>query len=173
METKKAAYCRRCDVAFTYMNKDVELSVTASGCHVPFVKCPLCGYNVPAKRFNNKKENFSMKKLFVSVPMKNRPETAITASIAKMKNIAEAYAGEKFELIDRAHDITVTNAAHIDVMYLGRSIQKMADADAYIGINDAGAQGFDDCFIENQVAYAYKIPRYWVNLKDIAPDIDY
>ena len=171
MKTEMTAYCRECGCTFAYEKKDVELSVTASGCHIPFVKCPSCGYNVAAKEFNNEKGESNVKKLFVSVPMKNRSEEAITASITKMKNIAEIYAGEKFELIN-SYNIAVTDAAHMDIMYLGRSIQKMADADAYIGVNDAGAQGFDGCFIENQVAYVYKIPRYWVSFKDVAPDID-
>lgn len=54
------AYCRKCGHTFVYEKKNVELSITASGCRVPFVKCPLCGYNVAAKEFNNEKENKTM-----------------------------------------------------------------------------------------------------------------
>ena len=42
----------------------------------------------------------NIKKLFVSVPMKGRIEEEIKYSIAKMHRIAEAYEGEKLELIN-------------------------------------------------------------------------
>lgn len=49
---------------------------------------------------SEKEENKTMKKLFVSVPMKGRTEEEIKASIQKMKKIAEIYEGEELELID-------------------------------------------------------------------------
>lgn len=41
-----------------------------------------------------------MKKLFVSVPMRDRTEENIRKSIEKMHKIAEATVGEELELID-------------------------------------------------------------------------
>lgn len=40
-----------------------------------------------------------MKKLFISVPMRNRTECAIKASMEQMHKIAEAVFGEELEVI--------------------------------------------------------------------------
>lgn len=107
----------------------------------------------------NRKENI-MKKLFVSVPMKGRTEEEIKASIQKMKKIAEAYEGEELELIDSYVEDNPPKGNHQSVWYLGKSLEKLSEADIFIGIED----DFDwsGCYIEGITAYRYHIKSYHV-----------
>lgn len=107
----------------------------------------------------NRKENI-MKKLFVSVPMKGRTEEEIKASIQKMKKIAETYEGEELELIDSYVEENRPKGNHQSVWYLGKSLEKLSEADIFIGIED----DFDwnSCYIERITAYRYSIKSYHV-----------
>lgn len=106
-----------------------------------------------------RKENI-MKKLFVSVPMKGRTETEIKASIQKMKKIAETYEGEELELIDSYVEDNAPNNANSPVWYLGKSLEKLSEADIFIGIeNDFDWNG---CYIERMTANRYGIKSYHV-----------
>lgn len=107
----------------------------------------------------NRKENI-MKKLFVSVPMKGRTEEEIKASIQKMKKIAEVYEGEELELIDSYVEDDPPKNANQPVWYLGKSLEKLSEADIFIGIDD----DFDwsGCYIERITAIKYDIKSYHV-----------
>lgn len=107
----------------------------------------------------NGKENI-MKKLFVSVPMKGRTEKEIKASIQKMKEIAEVYEGEELELIDSYVKDNPPKDNHQSVWYLGKSLEKLSEADIFIGIED----DFDwsGCYIERTTAHRYGIKSYRV-----------
>lgn len=107
----------------------------------------------------NGKENI-MKKLFVSVPMKGRTEEEIKASIQKMKEIAEVYEGEELELIDSYVKDNPPKDNHQSVWYLGKSLEKLSEADIFIGIED----DFDwsGCYIERTIAHRYGIKSYRV-----------
>lgn len=102
-----------------------------------------------------------MKKLFVSIPMKGRTEEEIKKSIQKMKKIAEAFEGEELELIDSY----VGDKPPVDVServwYLGRSIEKLSEADVFIGIRDD--YDFDGCYTERVIAERYGIERISVD----------
>lgn len=101
-----------------------------------------------------------MKKLFVSVPMKGRTEEEIKASIQKMKTIAEAYEGEQLELIDSYIEDNAPKNANPPVWYLGKSLEKLSEADIFIGIdNDYNWSG---CYIERIAAQRYDIKDYHV-----------
>lgn len=102
-----------------------------------------------------------MKKLFVSVPMKGRTETDIKASIAKMKKIAEAYEEEELELIDSYIEEEPPVECDRSVWYLGKSLEKLAEADVFIGITDT--TGWPGCKLESEVATLYNIKRYSVD----------
>lgn len=107
----------------------------------------------------NRKENI-MKKLFVSVPMKGRTEEEIKASIQKMKEIAEVYEGEELELIDSYVKDNPPKDNHQSVWYLGKSLEKLSEADIFIGIeNDFDWSG---CYIERTTAHRYGIKSYHV-----------
>lgn len=102
-----------------------------------------------------------MKKLFVSVPMKGRTEEEIKASIKKMKKIAEAYEGEELELIDSYIEDNPPQNNNQAIWYLAKSLEKLANADIFIGIDDAWE--WNGCFVESEVAGRYGIKRYTVS----------
>ena len=99
-----------------------------------------------------------MKKLFVSVPMKGRTDKEISESIMKMLRIAEAYEGEKLELINSWVDEDPPAECNRSVWYLGKSIEKLAEADIFIGMEDS--IHYPGCMIEKQVAANYGIKGY-------------
>ena len=101
-----------------------------------------------------------MKKLFVSVPMKGRTEEEIKASIQKMKKIAEIYEGEELKLIDGYTKSTPPKDSKEAVWYLGESLKKLAQADVFIGINEAW--DWCGCYIEIETAKRYGIKIYMI-----------
>lgn len=101
-----------------------------------------------------------MKKLFVSVPMKGRTEEEIKASIQKMKKIAEIYEGEELELIDSYIKDNPPKDSKEAVWYLGESLKKLAQADVFIGINEAW--DWCGCYIEIETAKRYGIKIYMI-----------
>lgn len=101
-----------------------------------------------------------MKKLFVSVPMKGRTEEEIKASIQKMKKIAEVYEGEELELIDSYVEDNAPWKANPPVWYLGKSLEKLSEADIFIGIDDY--YNWSGCYIERITAHRYGIKSYYV-----------
>lgn len=105
-----------------------------------------------------------MKKLFVSVPMKGRTEKEIRTSIEKMKKIAEAYEGEEMELIDSYVEDNPPKNNNQGIWYLGKSLEKLSDADVFIGIEDAW--DWNGCYVEKEVAGRYGIKCY-----SVRPDI--
>lgn len=109
-----------------------------------------------------------MKKLFVSVPMKGRTEEEIKASIQKMKKIAEIYEGEELELIDSYIEDDPPKDSKEAVWYLGESLKKLAQADVFIGINDAW--DWKGCYIENDVASRYGIKNYHIPAQYVIDD---
>lgn len=109
-----------------------------------------------------------MKKLFVSVPMKGRTEQEIKASIQKMKKIAEIYEGEELELIDSYIEDNPPKDSKEAVWYLGESLKKLAQADVFIGINDAW--DWNGCYIENDVASRYGIKNYHIPAQYVIDD---
>ena len=106
-----------------------------------------------------------MKKLFVSVPMKGRTEKEIKASIQKMKKSAEIYEGEELELIDSYIEDNPPKDSKEAVWYLGESLKKLAQADIFIGINEA--YDWNDCYIKRDTAQRYGIKTYIVQARDI------
>lgn len=111
-----------------------------------------------------------MEKLFISCPMRGRTEEQIRNSMDQMHKIAEAIFDEKFEVIDTliADNAPACNRAQL--WYLGKSIEMLSQADAFIGVYD-DQKGFDGCIVENYTAKLYGIPQYLVNLSYVAPDV--
>ena len=101
-----------------------------------------------------------MKKLFVSVPMKDRTEEEIRVSIEKMKRIAEAFEGEELELIDSYIEDNPPKDNNAAIWYLGESLKKLSMADVFIGIDDVWE--WHGCQVETEVARLYDIKRYCV-----------
>lgn len=107
----------------------------------------------------NRKENI-MKKLFVSVPTKGRTAEEIKASIQKMKKIAEIYEGEELELIDSYVEDNPPKNNSQAIWYLGKSLEKLSEADIFIGIEDD--YDWSGCYIERMTAHKYNIKSYHV-----------
>ncbi len=106
-----------------------------------------------------------MKKLFVSVPMKGRTEEEIKTSIQKMKKIAEAYEREELELIDSYIENSPPQNNNQAVWYLGESLKKLAQADVFIGIDEA--YDWNDCYIERDTAQRYGIKTYIASVRHV------
>lgn len=109
-----------------------------------------------------------MKKIFISVPMKNRTEENIRMSIEKMHKIAEIVFNEELEIIPSYIEHKPPKDYKKAIWYLGQSIQKLSEADYFIGINYTDF--FKGCNIEKEIAYQYGIKSYIVNI-DIFPDV--
>lgn len=101
-----------------------------------------------------------MKKLFVSVPMKGRTEGEIKKSIQKMKKIAEIFEGEELELIDSYIEDNPPKDNNQAIWFLGESLKKLAQADVFIGINEAW--DWCGCYIEIETAKRYGIKIYMI-----------
>lgn len=109
-----------------------------------------------------------MKKLFVSVPMKGRTEEEIKASIQKMKKIAEIYEGEELELIDSYVEDNPPKDSKEAVWYLGESLKKLAQADVFIGIDEA--YDWNGCYIERDTAQRYGVKTYIASARYVIDD---
>ena len=111
-----------------------------------------------------------MKKLFVSVPMKGRTEEEIRESIDKMKKIAEVYVGEELELIDSYIEDNPPQNNNQAIWYLSKSIEKLANADIFIGITDTW--DWNGCYVEEEVARRYGIKSYRVDPRYVISNFD-
>ena len=111
-----------------------------------------------------------MKKLFVSVPMKERTEEAIRNSIAKMKKVAEAYEGEELELIDSYIEDEPPVDGKTSVWHLAKNIEKLVDADVLITVSEAYM--WSGCYIESEVAGRYGIKVYRVDENIVLDDFE-
>lgn len=109
-----------------------------------------------------------MKKLFVSVPMKGRTEEEIKASIQTMKKIAEIYEDEELELIDSYIEDNPPKDSKEAVWYLGESLKKLAQADVFIGIDEA--YDWNGCYIERDTAQRYGIKTYTAPARYVIDD---
>lgn len=99
-----------------------------------------------------------MKKLFISLPMNGRSEEEIKTKMGEYKRLADAILGEETELIDSYFEGFDINKDDVNapIYYLGKSIQKMAEADFVVfGKGWVEARG---CKIEYKVAETYNIP---------------
>ena len=107
-----------------------------------------------------------MKKLFISVPMKGRTDEAIRNSMEKMHRIAELTFGEELEVLETHIPPEAPDGANPSIWCLGRSIQKLAEADYFIGIGYTDY--FYGCRSESSIARDYGIPCIYVDLYECA-----
>lgn len=111
-----------------------------------------------------------MKKLFISCPMKGRTDENIKKTREKMHKIAEIMFDEELEVIPSFFEGEAPEALNKPVYYLGKSIQMLADADFFIGIDSFYSGEYSGCDVERVVAERYGISSYLVKANDIAPD---
>lgn len=106
-----------------------------------------------------------MKKLFISVPMKGRTDEAIKNSMEKMHKMAEIIFGEELEVLQTHMPPESPEGANKSVWCLGRSIQKLAEADYFIGIGYSDY--YSGCAIETDVARRYGIKTVTIPIYDL------
>lgn len=111
-----------------------------------------------------------MKKLFISCPMKDRTEENIRKSMEKMHKIAEIIFDQELEVIPTYINDNPPENNHEAIWYLGKSIELLAQADFYIGVEYS--YFFKGCDIENDVARMYEIKRTMVKIEELMPDAE-
>lgn len=111
-----------------------------------------------------------MKKLFISCPMKGRTDENIRKTREKMHKLAEIIFDQELEVIPSFFEGEAPEAANRPVYYLGKSIQMLADADFFIGVDTTYTGEWNGCDVERVVAERYGIPRYLMRADIIVPD---
>lgn len=109
-----------------------------------------------------------MKKLFISCPMKGRTEENIRKSMEKMHKIAEIVFDQELEVIPSYIEDNPPENGNQAIWYLGKTIQLLAEADFFIGIewNDY----FKGCEAERLIARDYGIRSTYVDIREMMPD---
>lgn len=110
-----------------------------------------------------------MKKLFISCPMKGRTEENIRKSMEQMHKIAEIVFDQELEVIPTYIEDNPPENNNQAIWYLGKSIQLLAEADFFIGIEYM--EFCKGCMIENNIARDYGIRSIHVNVYDLMPDV--
>ena len=110
-----------------------------------------------------------MKKLFISCPMKGRTEENIRKSMEKMHKMAEIIFDQELEVIPTYIEDNPPENNNQAIWYLGKSIQLMAEADYFIGVN--WHERFMGCEVESIVARNYGIEMTQVKISEIMPDV--
>lgn len=98
-----------------------------------------------------------MKKVFISVLMKNKTEKEIMYSFEKMKKLAKAYLGDDIELIDSFITEQPPKDVNDSMWYMSKSIEKLSEADYIISI-ESDIRPFKDitgCDIEKFIFAHY------------------
>ena len=95
-----------------------------------------------------------MKKLFISQPMKGKPDEDILVERKKAIKSAEEKIGETVEVIDSFLQDAPVDAKPL--WYLGKSLELLASADIAYFVK--GWQDARGCKIENTCAIEYGIP---------------
>ena len=106
--------------------------------------------------------------------MNGRTDENIKKSIKKIADITRAMLGEEIEVIDTFIEDNICEfAKNPGVAYLGKSIEKMASADLFVGCNSIYMVNTKcpGCGIELYVARSYGIPEVLLELRFICPDI--
>ena len=102
-----------------------------------------------------------MSKYFISVPMFNKTDREIQSAFDKCKaEIKRTDPNAQFIDTLVKDDL---KARYVDVAYLAKSLELLADADAAVFYGDyTKSRG---CLIEHRVCVAYGIPRHYVSDK--------
>lgn len=109
-----------------------------------------------------------MKKLFISCPMKGRTEENIRKSMEKMHKIAEIVFEQELEVIPTYIEDNPPENNNRAIWYLGKSIQLLAQADFFIGVEYMDF--YKGCMTEREIARNYGIRSTCVNVYELMPD---
>lgn len=110
------------------------------------------------------------KKLFISCPMNGRTKEDIEASIETMHKVAGIMYGKELEVIQTYIEEDAPEGVNAGLWYLSKSIEKLAEADYFIGCSNvdviSGEGEFTGCEIERHAAIGYGIPNRCINCRD-------
>lgn len=111
-----------------------------------------------------------MKKVFISVPMKDRTKENIEKSIKKMKIIAVTYLEEEVEFVNTiVEEKPPYNNSNEAIWYLGKSIEILSQCDVLVTLNNC--YNFKGCRIEKDIAIYYGLNIIELNFNLICPDV--
>lgn len=103
-----------------------------------------------------------IKKVFISVPFKNRKDKDILISIEKMHKLAEEKFGQKLEPVHNffipgdSNEIIAPEDSNKSLYYLSEAIKKISQVDYFIGVQPCvGSRG---CNMELNIVAIYNIP---------------
>ena len=127
-------------------------------------------YKPKSEEIIEKVEKESMKKLFISCPMKGRTEENIRKTREKMHKIAEVIFEQELEVIPSYIEDNPPKDNNEAIWYLGKTIGLMAQADYFIGVTYTCGD-FKGCDIEHSVAIDYGIPSYFIDDEKLNPGL--
>lgn len=111
-----------------------------------------------------------MKKVFISMPMKDRKKEDIEKSFEKVKKTAKVLLGEDIEFINTVvEEKPPYNSKDEAVWYLGKSIELLSQADVLIVPGNYSE--YKGCSIEVEVAFRYEIEIIKLHSRYICPDL--
>lgn len=119
---------------------------------------------------NERNEELSVRKVFISVPMRDRKDSDVLNSINYLADKAKQVFGEEGLIV--VHNLQITDRCtdpdytYPSLHYLGQAFERMAKCDYYIGICDPETYGYYGCAIENLAADSYGIPMILVDMND-------
>lgn len=111
-----------------------------------------------------------MKKLFVSMPMRDRDTENIAKSMIKLHKIAEVMVGEDLQLIHSYIPNKAPAGVNESIWCLGESIKMMAEADYFACVRPH--YEYTGCRVESMVARTYGIPEIIIDRQFVCPDIE-
>lgn len=119
-----------------------------------------------------------MKKIYVSLPISGRKLDDISASIVKMKKIAEILLGDECEVLSlsKFSDLSSTNIianCSMSISDIAEDIKVLAEADFFVGLLYYGPVDSDVKNIEESVARSFRIPTIEIhNIYLVCPDLE-
>ncbi|MBO5025963.1 MAG: hypothetical protein J6C86_07470 [Bacteroidaceae bacterium] len=119
-------------------------------------------------RANKERKIREMKKLFISCPMKGRTEENIRKSMEQMHKIAEIIFDQELEVIPTYIEDNPPENNNQAIWYLGKSIQLLAEADYFIGVDYS--EFYKGCSVERTIARDYGIRSTIVEMNVVMPD---
>ena len=113
-----------------------------------------------------------MRKVFISVPMKDRTKENIEKSIEKIKAYAKLVIDDELEFVNtEVQEKAPYNTKKEAVWYLGKSLEILSTCDILMAPSNDGWYTFNGCEIEKEVSDRYGISKLEYDLYLFCKDI--
>lgn len=114
-----------------------------------------------------------MKKVFISVPMKNRTKENIEKSIEKIKQYAKIVIDDEIEFVNTiVEEKAPYNIKKEAIWYLCKSLEILSGCDILMSPTRDSWYSFTGCDIERKVAESYGIEVIDYDTERICKDLD-